>query len=128
MLVKKPQNSHCIEQMEQSCVDYPDKCHACFAYREPQKESPVSAWPWMLITVQDREIATEQFKTYEEAFAQMLNELEKEFDKGDYDQAWDEIKALGKKVATSDFEFSPYSAWSNVDENCYCDWKIVSIE
>lgn len=123
-----PDKKICVENHEATCSDYPDKCHACGAYVDNQKkESPVSIWPWILISVKDREITTEQFKTFAEAHEQMLNELEKEFDKGDYDQSWEEIKSLGEKVETSDFGFTRITAWSNVDDDCNCDWKIVSI-
>ena len=124
-------SNFCTCHKESTCPDYPAKCNNCGSHLSNaavQKESPVSLWPWMLISVKEREITTEQFKTYQETFDRMLEELGKEFVKAGYSQQWDEIKARGgNKAEYCECGFGPLSAWSNLDDDCNCDWKIVSI-
>ena len=123
-------NNTCTHNAVNTCPDYPEKCSDCGAHLSNaiRKESPVSLWPWLLITVKEREIETEQFKTYQEAFDHMLEELGKEFVKADIEQQWEEIKASGfKPVEYCECGFTPLSAWSNLDNNCNYDWKIVSV-
>ena len=85
---------------------------------------------YMLISVFEREIATEQFDTLELAHTQMMNELKEEFDKYDYeyDMAWDEIINEDKCDDYEDFSFGIDWAWSNIDDDCNCDWKIVEVK
>ena len=78
---------------------------------------------YMLISVFEREIATEIFATHEEAYAQMMNELKEEFDEyGDGD--WNDVL---NGESFEEFSFNDNWAWSNLDDDCNCDWKIVEI-
>lgn len=85
---------------------------------------------YMLISVFEREIATGQFDTLEAAHTQMMNELKKEFDKYDYeyDMTWDEIVNEERCDNCEDFGFGIDWAWSNIDDDCNCDWTIVEIQ
>lgn len=84
---------------------------------------------YMLISVFEREIITEQFNTLEEAHEQMMSELKEEFDKydfSDYGITWDEIEKKDS-FERDCFGFGVGWAWSNIDDDCSCDWKIVEI-
>lgn len=85
---------------------------------------------YMLISVFEREIETEQFDTFEEARSRMMSELKEEFDKYDYDydMTWDEIASETECDDCEDFGFGVGWAWSNIDDDCNCDWKIVEIK
>ena len=85
---------------------------------------------YMLISVWEREIVTEQFDTLEAAHTQMMNELKEEFDKYDYeyDMTWDEIVNEEKCNDYEDFGFGIDWAWSSIDDDCNCDWKIVEVK
>ena len=82
---------------------------------------------WMLISVCERDIVSEQFETYEDARSQMLKELGYEFEK-EYTEDWEEIKENGIVYTYDDFGFDKFSAWSNIDDDCNCDWLIVGID
>ena len=78
---------------------------------------------FMLISVCEREIITEQFSTFESARTQMLKELNEELEKRD-------IEALQIDNLVDDEEEYGLGrdwAWSNVDDDCLCDWKIVQL-
>ena len=79
---------------------------------------------YMLISVFEREILTEQFDTLEEAHARMMEELKEDFDKDD----WDEVANETLCDDYEDFGFGIDWAWSNLDDDCNCDWKIVEIQ
>lgn len=85
---------------------------------------------YMLISVYERNILTEQFDTLEAAHTQMMNELKKDLDEYDYeyDVTWDEIVNKEKCSDYEDFGFGIDWAWSNIDDNCNCDWKIVEVK
>ena len=59
---------------------------------------------------------------------QMMKELKYEFDKHFDDWAWNEITSENEFYESQDFEFGPMEAWSNIDCDCLCDWKIVEIK
>ena len=84
---------------------------------------------YMVISIFEREIFAQQFDTLEDAHKQMMKELKEEFDKYDYeyDMTWDEI-VRKKEYDDCDFGFGTDWAWSNIDDDCNCDWKIVKIK
>lgn len=83
---------------------------------------------YMLISVCEREIVTKQFDTLEEAQKQMISELKYEFDKyDDYKITWDEIENEDS-FECDYFGFGAGWAWSNLDDDYNCDWKIVEIK
>ena len=84
---------------------------------------------YILITVCEREIATELFDLYEQAFAKMLEELGQEYSKEeDFKETWEEFLVANPQEYECDcFGYSKYTAWSNVDDDKLCDWKIVPI-
>ena len=66
---------------------------------------------YMLITVCEREISTEKFKTMAEAQKAMEKELNEVTD-----------------TENDEFELGEYSAWANTDGGDYnYDWEIVAI-
>lgn len=83
---------------------------------------------YMLISVCEREIWTETFPTFEDAHNQMMKELKEQFDKCFDDWEWNEITSENEFYESQDFEFGPMEAWSNIDCDCLCDWKIVEIK
>lgn len=80
----------------------------------------------MLISVFERDICTEVFPTMEAAHIGMLAELKEEFLKNGTETEWEEI-ASQDEFECSDFAFSKLTAWSNLDDDCNCDWQIVPI-
>lgn len=85
---------------------------------------------YMLISVFEREILTEQFNTFKEARARMMDELKEEVHDKDL---W--RKVVNKMACCDDEDFGFYNegfgcgpdyAWSN--SKCNCDWKIVKIK
>lgn len=83
---------------------------------------------YMLISVCERDIYTETFSTFEDAHSRMMKELKYEFDKHFDDWTWNEITSENEFYESQDFEFGPMEAWSNIDCDCLCDWKIVEIK
>lgn len=81
---------------------------------------------YLLISVCERDIQTETHPTLEAARAAMLAELKKEFLKECSEAEWEDIESRDE-FECSDLGFSKLSAWSNMDDDCYCDWKIVPI-
>ena len=88
----------------------------------------MSKKPWMLITVREREIMTEQFETYEDARETMLQELKYEFNRGYNEEDWDAVIKNNSTCIFDDFGFDKWSAWSNIDDNWNHDWAIVGID
>ena len=78
---------------------------------------------YMLISVFEREIFTEMFTTFEAARAQMIHELQEEVSK-----SYDDIVLTEPDMEEyDDFGYGNDWAWSNIDDNCNCDWKIVEV-
>lgn len=78
---------------------------------------------YILISVFEREIMTEIFDDPEAARAQMMRELFDEFKKEDM-----EIVYHPEGVEDEEkFGYGTSWAWSNIDDNCMCDWKIVKL-
>lgn len=75
--------------------------------------------PYMLISVCEREIATEQYPTLEAAQARMLYELET--------FGGVENPAVGMEE-DGEFAIHEMSAWSNVKDDMKQDWLIIHIE
>lgn len=79
---------------------------------------------YMLISVFEREINTKVFPDFVSARKQMVEELKAELskDEDEYDISDDMM------VDDNDlFGINMISAWSNIDDDCNCDWKIVAI-
>lgn len=56
----------------------------------------------------------------------MLEELKEEFLKNGTEAEWEEIESQDE-FECSDFAFTKLTAWSNLDNDCNCDWQIVPI-
>lgn len=68
---------------------------------------------YMLIFVQNREIATETFDTFKQAQQQMKKEY---------------CEAVEDEERVDESEIGKDSAWANIDDNAYeLDWAIVAI-
>ena len=80
----------------------------------------------LLISVCERDIQTEVHPSLEAARAAMLAQLKKEFLKECSEAEWEDIESQDE-FECSDLGFSKLSAWSNMDDDCYCDWKIIPI-
>ena len=99
----------------------------CFEeYLQSDVHSKDGAKQYLLISVYEREIATELFATFQEARDQMLCELKEEFCKGNSVDDWEAVAGL-PEYDCDDFSFSEKTAWSNLDDDCNCDWLIVEI-
>lgn len=81
---------------------------------------------YLLISVFEREISTEPFPSLNAARHAMLAELKAEFLKENIEAEWDEIMAHDAFECDS-FGFGECSAWSNLDDDCNCDWRIVTL-
>lgn len=81
---------------------------------------------FLLISVFEREIMTEGFFTQEAAKAAMLAELKKEFLKENEEGEWEHIAAQ-EEFECDCFGFGSDCAWSNLDDDCNCDWRIISL-
>lgn len=98
----------------------------CFEEYRDCDYSTDSGKAHMLISVHERDINTEVFPTLEAAQIGMLAELKQEFLK-DHDEAeWDAITSQDR-FESDCFGFDAKSAWSNLDDDCNCDWQIVPI-
>ena len=80
----------------------------------------------LLISVFERSIQTEVHPSLEAARAAMLDELKEEFLKDGTESEWEEIESQDE-FECSDFAFTKLTAWSNLDDDCNCDWQIVPI-
>lgn len=78
--------------------------------------------PWLLISVLDRDIETDQFATLKEAQAQMLFELKS--------YGGVEDPAIGTKGGCFDdaYEITESGAWSNRNTMGDADWQIVELK
>lgn len=81
---------------------------------------------YLLISVFERDISTEPYPTLDAARIAMLAELKTEFLKENEEAEWDEIMAHDEFECDS-FGFGKQSAWSNLDDDCNCDWQIIPI-
>lgn len=80
----------------------------------------------LLISVFERNIKTELHPTLEAARVAMLEELKDEFLKEGTEAEWDTISA-NDECEYDCFGFDKLTAWSNLDDDCNCDWQIVPI-
>lgn len=99
----------------------------CFEeYLQSDAHSEDGAGKYLLISVCERDIVTESFPTLQAAREQMLSELKEEFCKGNSEDDWGPFAGL-QSYAGDDFCFAEKTAWSNLDDDCNCDWLIVEI-
>ena len=80
----------------------------------------------LLISVFERSIQTEVHPSLEAARAAMLDELKEEFLKDGTESEWEKIESQDE-FECSDFAFTKLTGWSNLDDDCNCDWQIVPI-
>ena len=85
---------------------------------------------YMLITVVERSICTEQFPTFEQARATMLKELGEDVMRhtDNTQNEWDEVCQQNLEYGTDEYEFGNSSAWSNLDDENKKDWLIVGLD
>lgn len=95
-------------------------------YEEYQNEALESGERFLLISVCERDIATEVFPSLEKARKQMMDELKDEFTKGNKPSEWKEYEDL-PRYECDDFCFTETTAWSNLDDDNNCDWLIIPI-
>ena len=99
----------------------------CFEeHLQSDVHSKDGAGKYLLISVCERDIVTEPFSTLQAAREQMLSELKEEFCKGNSADDWEQYASL-KSYIGDDFCFAEKTAWSNLDDDCNCDWLIVEI-
>lgn len=91
-----------------------------------QNEAQESGERFLLISVCERDIATEVFPSLEKARKQMMDELKDEFTKGNKPSEWETYEAL-PRYECDDFCFTETTAWSNLDDDNNCDWLIIPI-
>lgn len=89
-------------------------------------EAQNSSERFLLITVCERDIATEVFPSFEKARKQMMDELKDEFTKGNNPSEWETYEAL-PRFECDNFCFTETTAWSNLDDDNNCDWLIIPI-
>jgi len=99
----------------------------CFEeYLQSDVRSGDEAGKFLLISVYERDITTELFTNLQAAHDQMLSELKSEFCKGNSEDDW-ELFARLPSYSGDDFSFAERTAWSNLDDDCDCDWLIVKL-
>lgn len=91
-----------------------------------QNEAQEPGERFLLISVCERDIATEVFPSLEKARKQMMDELKDEFTKGNKPSEWKEYEDL-PRYECDDFCFTETTAWSNLDDDNNCDWLIIPI-
>ena len=97
----------------------------CFAeYLQLDANGGNTTGKFLLISVFEREIVSEPFANFQEAHRQMMTELKTEFCKDSSEAEWESIESLDS-YSCDDFGFSEKTAWSNLDDDCSCDWLIV---
>ena len=69
---------------------------------------------YILISVSEREIETLYFRDYKTAHKVMKKQL-------------DETGSRRHNAKSIDYDFDKYSAWSNMNQDCKCDWLIEKI-
>lgn len=80
---------------------------------------------YMLVSVYEREISTEFFQDFYFAHQKMMEELKKEYDKSDRDD-WVQI-CLSEEFDDGELGFTKTTAYSNLDDDMSCDWKIFAL-
>lgn len=99
----------------------------CFEeYLQSDVRSGDEAGKFLLISVYERDITTEPFTTLQAAHDQMLSELKNEFCKDNSEDDWEPFARLSS-YSCDDFSFTEKTAWSNLDDDCDCDWLIVKL-
>ena len=90
---------------------------------------------YLLISVRERNIRTQQFDSFEEARAQMMDELGSEFARervecgGGNLEEWERIAECDAyDDEDCEFAFGKTEAWSNMDSDHNFDWKIVQLD
>lgn len=91
-----------------------------------QNEALQSGERFLLISVCERDIATEEFPSLEQARKQMIDELKDQFIKGNNPSKWEAYADL-PRYECNDFCFTETTAWSNLDDDNNCDWLIIPI-
>lgn len=84
---------------------------------------------FILISVFERDINAVKYHSYEEARTAMLQALREEVSNYLDEKADASLTEImkSKRYDGIHFGFDEFSAWSNMDENCNCDWKIYSL-
>ena len=98
----------------------------CFEEYRDNEYASDSGKAHLLISVCERNISTEIHPTLDAARAAMLTELKDEFLKDGTEAEWDRITA-NDECEYDCFGFDKLTAWSNLDDDCNCDWQIVPI-
>ena len=98
----------------------------CFEEYRDNEYASDSGKSHLLISVCERNISTEIHSTLDAARAAMLTELKDEFLKDGTEAEWDRI-AANDECEYDCFGFGKLTAWSNLDDDCNCDWQIVPI-
>lgn len=90
---------------------------------------------YVLVSVFEREIEARMYEDMEDARAEMMSQLRREFLSardmwGDGETPEDLWQMISGRPHYNDgwFGFYPDSAYSNLDSSRSCDWKIVPIE
>lgn len=99
------------------------------------KMKGIEMYGYMLVTVKEREISTEQFDSFDKAREKMITELkeeyarcygsEKDFNNIDLSESYYELDELGDNIL---FAICHDWAWSNIDDDWYMNWSIVPIK
>lgn len=94
----------------------------------------IEMYGYMLVTVEEREISTEQFNSFDKAREKMITELkeeyaryygsEKDFNNIDLSESYYEVDEIGDSI----FAIGRDWAWSNIDDDWCMDWRIVPIK
>lgn len=98
------------------------------------KMEGIEMYGYMLVTVEEREISTEQFDSFDKAREKMVSELkeeylryyglEKNFNNIDLSETYYEYTEQGDNM----FAIGRDWAWSNIDDDWCIDWSIVPIK
>lgn len=90
---------------------------------------------YILISVYERDICTEVFDSFDAAVEQMKDELKEHFEDnksaleyGDEEITWEEFEEYPEDYDDISASFDDGWAWSNLNDDCNCDWKIVKVE
>ena len=90
---------------------------------------------WILVSVFEREIVARMFDSYADARLAMMMQLREEYakdldaynnvEKCYLESMWDNI-CKQDSYNDGNFGFDEFSAYSNLDSSCNCDWKIFA--
>ena len=69
---------------------------------------------YILISVGERDIDISYHDTHEEAYEQMVKELDETGERSDYTEG-------------EDYGLDECGAWSNMNNHCNCDWRIAKL-